>query len=288
MPLTEPTVGELLPENHEVVRDHFNFPRTHALYAIESSRGANGSEGEEIALAAQRLHGRCYVAFGYFTNEGLAPDGRLVPELDGTREDAGGYYEINYLLARSLDDHKAGATLRLIGTGEGGSVRDLPTCKYGLDDSAYQQIDAVLSEGGVIREIAALAVADKSHSVGSYELMRAVMQNALIKQTETGKKEVYIASLTDISLHPVKKFTGEIATREINDPINIFSTDHRAKDIVVTPVLIDPFVMVDAAIESAEQGLAEGSRAGLERLAFLMDGLETQHVPDAARNLLHQ
>ncbi len=277
--------NETLLERPTRYIDEFNPPRQQARYSIESSYGY--AERPDIARVSQQLHGACYVAFGYFTKDALEADGRLIPELDGTREDPDGIYTVSYLLAKHTETGGSGATLRLISAEEsGGTYRDLPTGRYGLSEDAHEQIEQVVGENGVIREIAALAVAGKEHHLGSYELMRAVMQNALVRQSETGQREFYLASLTDVSLRPVVAFTGESATRLLGDSIEIFSSDDRAQDISVTPVLISPFDMIDAAIQSVEGAGVDTYVKNAERLAYLLDGLDARHIPVAAQQAL--
>jgi hypothetical protein len=267
-----------------VLSDQFEIPRQNANYVIESSVGFN--DRPDIALKAQQIHGRSYVEYGYVRESALMDDGRLVPELDSTRGNEDGKTIASYLLARGVDRtiDEASATMRLIDVGEQGTVGDLPTYKYfkdTFDPRVKIKLDNMVNLYGprCVREIAALGVIDLHNIKGSYELMRAVMQNSLIKEEEHGHHEVYIASLTKVSLGPILRFAGKGATEVLGDPVRIYADDPRQNEVFVTPVLIDPNKALDGFIDEIEAAEKNADIVKLvQKIHFLTDGLSRGQV----------
>lgn len=261
--------------------DRFDLPRRDARYRITCSRGE--SDVPAIVHAAQRIHGQSYVDFGYFEASGLTADGRLVPELDGTRSQPGGKIVANYLVASPIHNRAARptATVRLLDIGPNGSIADLPTYAYFADTfgaKVKRQLHRIVETTGPqsIREIAALATIDARSHRGSYELIRALTQNSILKAQANGYRELYLASLTTHSLGPVVKFIGRRSATVLGDSVQIFSADRRSRAIMVTPVLIDLSVVVDSIADELGESVDQSRRAQLEaKAAFLTDGLES-------------
>jgi len=271
-----------------VPKDQFEIPRTIASCVIVSSQG---DSDKEVAFRAQQIHGQSYVEYGYFDKSGLDPDGRLLPELDGTREREDTNFLVTYLIAKPADGSVADAqaTMRLLGISRDGTVDDLPTYKYykgGFSDTVLQRIHLAVTAHGPenIREVAALAVEGKNH-IGSYELMRAAIQNAVIKKSETGEEELFIASLTEVSLRPVLDFCGGHAAETIGDCVVIFSDEPKARrNLLVWPVLIEPCKIIDGLEEDIRSAKSEEECERLiARFLFLTDGLQPQHMSEAAQ-----
>ncbi len=268
-------------------RDRFDLPRRDAQYRIACSRGE--SDDPAIVRAAQQIHGQSYVDYGYFDASGLTADGRLVPELDGTRSQPGGTVVANYLVAspNRTPASTPTATVRLLDIGPTGSLADLPTYAYfadTLNTRVKRQLRKLVETTGPqgIREIAALATIDTRSHRGSYELIRALTQNSILKAQANGYPELYLASLTTHSLGPVVKFIGRRSATVLGDSVQIFSSDTRSRSITVTPVLIDLSVVVDNIIDELGESVDQSQRAQLEaRAAFLTDGL------DAAASMLY-
>lgn len=261
--------------------DRFDLPRRDAQYRITWSRGENDIPA--IVRAAQQIHGQSYVDFGYFDANGLTVDGRLVPELDGTRSQPGGKVVANYLVAsptRSRDPRPT-ATVRLLDIGQHGSLADLPTYAYFADTFSTEvkrQLRGIVETNGPqgIREIAALATIDAQSHRGSYELIRALTQNCILKAQTNGYPELYLASLTTHSLGPVVKFIGRRSATVLGGSVQIFSADTRSRSIMVTPVLIDLSVVVDNIADELGESVDSLQRAQLEaKAAFLTDGLDS-------------
>ncbi|WP_071288812.1 hypothetical protein [Mycolicibacterium llatzerense] len=261
--------------------DQFDLPRRDAHYRIACSRGEFDKPG--IVHAAQRIHGQSYVNYGYFEASGLTDDGRLVPELDGTRSQPGGKVVANYLVASPLRNRESTptATVRLLDIGPYGSLSDLPTYAYFADTFSEQvkrHLDRIVEAYGPqsIREIAALATIDTQSHRGSYELIRAMTQNSMLKAQANGYPELYVASLTTHSLGPVVRFIGRRSATVLGESVQIFSADTRSRSIMVTPVLIDLSVVVDNIADELGESVDESRRAQLEaKAAFLTDGLDT-------------
>lgn len=259
--------------------DKFIFPWRDAQYHIESSVGED--QNPEVVLKAQQIHGMSYVNWGYFDATGQTPDGRLVPELDGTRGEPGGKRVANYLVAsrigRSLAE--ATATVRLLDIGPSGSIEDLPTYKYfqgTMDVDVKRRLQNVLALHGkrALREVAALAtIADDEHRA-SWELVRSMIQNCMFKAETYGHRELYIASFTNKSLQPCLEFIDRKSVNILGDPVQIFLDDPRSRSIHVTPVLIDLSVVVDNTIASINNCTDESRLKRLTaKLDFLTDGL---------------
>lgn len=272
---------ELNVENRSM--DQFEIPRQNADYVIEHSVGFN--DKPEIAVKAQQLQGKCYSEYGYVDRTALLDDGRLVPELDSSRDNESGEITVNYLLARRNDKaiNEAGATLRLIDVGENSSFENLPTYKYfkgDFSDLAKVKLNNLVDLYGAkaIREIAALG--SERHDIkGSYELMRAVMQNSLIKAERDSCREVYLASLTKVSLGPIRKFAGPSAIEVLREPILVHAGDFRQNEVFVTPVLIDPNKALDGFLDEIESAERNTDIVRLvQKINFLIDGLSREQI----------
>jgi hypothetical protein len=230
--------------NNVQVADQFELPRCSAQYVIAHTVGDNGRQ--DVVRTAQQIHGISYAAYGYVDASSLTDDGRLVPELDRTRDDPSGKVVASYFVAyrtgTSVAD--AGATVRLLDVGPAGSFEDLPTYRYfgdAVGPRARARFEGFVEQHGErsVREIAALASIDDAKNVGSYELMRAIVQNATIKERRYGQRELYLAALTEHSLGPVVAFVGEQTVEVLSDPIRISFQDPRSTSISVTPLLFD-------------------------------------------------
>jgi hypothetical protein len=266
--------------------DILEVPRRHELYDIELSLDAR--EDDALAHEAQRMHGASYVDYGYFKPEALDVDGRLFPELDGTRAKQDGNIRVDYILARSNHTGEAGASVRLIRIGESANIESLPTYKYfkdAFDDVTKAKLRKIIDENGTngLGEIAALSNAGHDHSVGSYEIMRAIVQNTVIQHARRGHSEVYLASLTNKSLKPVRSFTGPSALRVIGEPVRIFADDARAHEIHVTPVLIEPYKIVATMADRVRGDGTEINSRFVPSLLFMLEGLTPEQMgPDFA------
>ena len=274
------TLSEPIPQLSEYTHpDYFDIIRVDAQYRIESS--ADNSR-PEVMLRSQQIHGQSYVDYGYFDASGLTEDGRLVPELDGTRSSDDGHRIANYLVASEygVPIHEAKATVRVLDIGEYGSLEDLPTYKYFAErfDARTKAKLANLAElygKQGIREIAALGTVDNAGHVSSFELMRALIQNSIIKEEKHGYREVYLASLTPKSFQPVINFIDPRSANVIGQPVQIFSDDPRSRAIHVTPVLMDLSKALDNTVEAIESAEESASiRALVHKLRFLADGLD--------------
>lgn len=260
--------------------DRFDLPRRDAQYRIRWSRGEN--DIPDIVRAAQQIHGQSYVDFGYFEASGLTVDGRLVPELDGTRSRPDGKIVASYLVASPTRSREFSptATVRLLDIGPHGSLSDLPTYAYFADTfspEVERQLRRIMEINGPqgIREIAALATIDVQSHRGSYELIRALTQNCILRAQTRGYPELYLASLTTRSLGPVVKFIGRRSATVLGSSVQIFSADPRSRSIMVTPVLIDLSVVVDNIADELGESVDPLQRAQLEaKAAFLTDGLD--------------
>lgn len=262
----------------------FEIPRQNASFVIESSTGF--LDCPDVALKAQQIHGRCYVDYGYVYESALTDDGRLAPELDSSREDEEGKIVVNYLIARGIDRpiEDAGAAMRLIDVGENGTIEDLPTYKYfkgNFDQKSITKLNNLIDLYGpkCVREIAALGVTERRNIPASYELMRAVMQNSLTREEIYGRHEVYIASLTKVSLAPILRFAGKNATEILGEPVLVHADDPRQKEVYVTPVLIDPNKALDGFIDEIEVAEKNSDIVKLvQKIHFLTDGLSRDKV----------
>lgn len=274
--------------------DKFEIPRSSALHRIEWTRGVDNNP--EVSLKAQQLHGQSYVEYGYFDSRGLGGDGRLVPELDGTREKPDSSAVINYLLAVPIggEINEATATLRMIDIGEGGTIDDIPTYKYfknSLEGGVREKLEEIVAIHGnsSVREVSALATASsKGSHLGSYELMRAIAQNAVIKRERTGISDIYIAALTSKSIKPVLNFAGHGASEVIGSPVNIFTDDERsARDLQVIPVLLDPCAVIGGIVDELHSATSVDQQGLLvTKLKFMTDGLSDRQMGDRAAEAL--
>jgi len=274
--------------------DRFELPRHDAQYRITCSRGE--SEIPAIVHAAQRIHGRSYVDYGYFDASGLTADGRLVPELDGTRSQHGDKVVATYLVASPTRNRASTptATVRLLDIGSNGSLADLPTYAYFADTFSAEvkrHLHRIVEIAGPqgIREIAALATIDAQSHRGSYELIRAMTQNSMLKAHANGYPELYLASLTTHSLGPIVEFVGRRSVTVLGQSVQIFSADTRSRSIMVTPVLIDLSVVVDNIFDELRESVDQSRRAELEaKAAFLTDGLDSVTSPWCPRQELRE
>lgn len=275
------------------ISDRFEIPHNHSKYLIESSIDR---ENIDLVIKSQKIHGQCYVDYGYVNDGALTNDGRLVPELDGTRDREDGTVVVNYLLARepgkSIDE--AVATMRLIGIGDKGTIEDLPTYRYfknSFNSDTQAKLKDLIDLYGPksVREIAALGVTGRADNGASYELMRAVMQNSLIKETSYNNHEFYVASLTKQSLRPVLKFTGSKAFEILGDPVRIYANDPRQKEVYVTPVLIYPNKILDGILDEIESSKKDAEINILaQKLIYLTDGLSNDQVSERVAIFLNK
>lgn len=263
--------------------DQFEIPRNSAKYVIESSVGP--LDRPDIVLKAQQLQGRCYLEYGYVRESALADDGRLVPELDSARGEDGKTVA-TYLLARGVDKkvEEAGATMRMIDICGQGTIEDLPTYKYFRDTfgpDVIKRLDNIIGLYGSqgVRELAALGTTDRNNIHGSYELMRAVTQNSIIKEASSGHREKYLTSLTKISLGPITRFAGAGATEVLGEPVRVYAEDPRQNEVYVTPVLIDPNRVLGGIIDEIEAADKNANIIKLiQKLNFFTDGLSRDQV----------
>lgn len=275
--------------------DNFEIPHKHADQLITWVKNADNNP--QLAQRAQQIHGQCYVGYGYFTEDALMEDRRLYPELDGTREKEGKNIEVTYLLAQSKHEHPsrpAESSLRMIDIAEGGTIECLPTYGYG-DNSIYPGPKARLNNivelygKESVREVAALSTVSEKDHTGSYELMRSIVQNAIIKnESGSAKREVWIASLTRKSLGPVVQFVGKSAVETIGEATSIFTGDDRAnKDLKVTPIMIDPSKIIDGIVDDIESADSPLVRQKLmQHLYFLTDGLDEAQIGKKATKVM--
>lgn len=264
--------------------DSFEIEHQKAKYTIEVSNGQ--LDRPDIVEMSQVLQGQCYVDYGYINESGLDEDGRMFDGLDSAREAGDDKLEVVYLLAhdknKSLED--AGATIRLINVGKKGSIEDLPT--YGYFDGRFTpeaktKIDNIVNSYGIgaIREIAALGIKRYRDVFGSYELMRSIMQNSLMKSSLHGVREFYLASLTDKSFNSVVNFAGREAVEVLDDPVLIHPGDERQKEVYVTPVLMDPNKSLDGFLDEIEASNDENTiRKLANKIVFLTDGLSKNQI----------
>ena len=260
------------------IPDKFNIDRSFARFVIESSIEM---ERPDIARKAQRIHGASYIRAGYINPEALTNDGSITPELDGSRGDGGNNVVVNYLLAlehgKSIEE--AGASVRIIDVAEDGDISDLPTCKYfrdsGTDVAEYvDRLACSSSENIHIREIAALSNVSFSDNMGSYELMRAIMQNSLMKKADHNLSELYLVSLTEKSLRPIMRLAGRKAVQIIGSPVKVYADDPRQKDVNITPVLLNPNNAIIGLMEELENAKTNfGVESLRKKILFLTDGL---------------
>lgn len=263
------------------IPDRFNLERMIAKYAIVSSIEM---ERPDIVYKARCIHGISYVRTGYIYPEALTEDGTITPELDSTSGDGGNNLIVNYLLAleRNKSVDEAGASVRLIDINEKGAITDLPTCKYfdNTDTDVAGHVDKIIrtsDENISIREIAALSNVSFSDDVGSYELIRAIMQNSLIKKSEHNLNELYLVSLTEKSLKPIIRLAGRKAVEIIGSPVEVYADDPRQKKVNLTPVLLNPNKTIGGLIEELKDAKTNFVIKSLkQRIAFLTDGL-TEH-----------
>lgn len=265
------------------IPDRFNLDRTIAKYAIVSSLEM---EFPGIVDKAQRIHGVSYVSTGYIYPEALMEDGRIAPELDGSRGDGGNNVFVKYLLAieQGKTIEEAGASVRLIDVTERGNISDLPTCKYFKDSNTDVAgfVDKLASsslENINIREIAALSNVSLSDDVGSYELMRAIMQNSLMKKAEHDLSEMYLVSLTEQSLRPIIRLAGRKAVQIIGSPVKVYADDPRQKEVNLTPVLLDPNKAIVGLFEELKNATTNITIKSLkQRIKFLLNGLSEHEI----------
>ncbi len=261
----------------------FDTPRKAARYDIVYTKGER--ERPDIVAAAWRIHAKCYTDFGYFSKEALALDGTLDPALDGTREKAEVPLVVSYLLAIPAGSNQvndAEGTLRII-EALPEHIANLPTYKYfDKPETAHvgNRIHEIVDIHGAenVREIAAMSVL-RDHSA-SYELMRALVHNAKIRETQTGQREVYITALTSRSLGPVIDLVGAGASSVLGGAVKIFQDDPRAsRDLYVTPVLFEP-CYIPAALMNEIKTTKDEERSTVlkKRLLFFLDGLDTSQI----------
>lgn len=276
--------------------DNFDIPHRTTDYKIAWVKGAENNP--DIASRAKQIHGISYRDYGYFMGDAWEEDGSLKPELDGTREKPGLSVEISYLVGmpRDRELYEANATLRIMDIVEGGSIEDVPTYKY-FKGRMSTQASTNVSErlrhlGGLVqqgrsirvREIAALGSIGAAGRRGVYELMRTVIQSSIINKIKGGQSELYLTSLTDISLEPVLGFAGMNASEIIGDRVRIFTNDERAApNLYVTPALVDPHKIIDGTVDEIEACVDLKRRSRLHsKLLFLTDGLTDEQMGNRA------
>jgi hypothetical protein len=274
------------------IADRFNLIRKFSKYAIEFSIGL---ERPDIALKSQQIHGKSYVDFGYITPDALTEDGRIITELDGTRGDdekIRATYLVAYENGKCVNE--AGASVRLLDVTPSGSIADLPTCKYfnGSNLNIPEKIQRVVDsspEAVNIREIAALSSVSFPDNQGSYELMRAVMQNSLIKKSQHDISEQYLVSLTEKSLKPVIRLAGSKAVEILGEPVRVYAGDPRQKEVYVTPVLLNPNKAIEGIIDELDTAKNNREIAILkQKLIFLTDGLNVDEAGGRAIDIFNE
>ncbi len=281
------------PNKESINLDRFEIPRNNSKYFIEVSVN---QENPDLVIKSQQIHGKSYVDHGYINESALTADGRFLPELDGARDREDGTVDVSYLLAREpgLPIEDAIATMRLVRIGDEGTIEDLPTCKYFKNEFSPEvkdKLESLVDAHGPksVMEIAALSVIRHSDSAASYEIMRAVIQNSIIKAASYNDNEVYIASLTKQSLRPVVKFAGSKAVEALGDPIRIYADDPRLKEVYVTPVLIYPNKILDGILDEIESSDRDMEITNLvNKLSYLTDGLDNNQVSDRVSSFFNK
>lgn len=278
------------------LEDNFEIERESATQVISWVRGAENNP--DLARRAQEIHGQSYAyGYGYFKPNALTEDGRLPEDLDGTREKPDGKMIITYLLAQSKNAHPSlppDSSLRVIDIAEGASIEDLPAYGYGenlIYPHAKARLHNIMEMYGrqSVREIAALATVNEKDHSGSYELMRAIIQNAVIKSSQNEEyREVWIAALTEQSIKPVLRFVGKAAGEVIGESTPIYTQDTRAaENLCVTPVIIDPTKVIDGIVDEVEaSGDLRQRHKLIEKLYFMTDGLAEEQIGARAMKMI--
>ena len=260
----------------------FDIPRTTATYDIYYTRGEKSRP--DLVHKAWQINAACYIKFRYVDASGKLEDDTLAPELDGTREKLGVPITVSYLLStprgKSIDESEG--SIRIVDAHDN-QVVHLPTYKYfDKDETAdvrdnMQEVVRVYGAENV-REIAAMSTI--GDHLSSYELMRAVVQSAMVRQAATGKTEVYLTSLTKLSFRPIIELVGRNAAHVLGRSVKIHQEDPRAnRDLSVTPVLFEPCRITMGIVQEIEQATDQADIDRLMgKLMFFNDGLTNEQI----------
>lgn len=269
--------------------DRFDIERESGLYDIYATLGESA---DPVAVkTAWQIHGRCYVDYEYFLPTALMDDDTLDPTLDGTREKPGMPFRPTYLLAtprgEPVEASHGGARILDRYNEDHWSF---PTYSYYLKAGDVTTLAALTDienryPNSLIREIAALS--HRGSPIASYEIMRALIQNATIHKTQDGTEEIFVTALTNKSLGPVIDIVSPGAYELLGKPTEIYQDDDRAvRGLSVTPVLIRPSEIMEATVERARSASSRTKPALDRRVEFFADGLTRQQLPAAVVDYL--
>lgn len=247
-------------------------------------------DNPEAALRAQQIQGESYVAAGFIYPDGLDRDGRLNAELDRSRGD-----DVEYYMAFANSDDPASegrASLRVISIPEGGTLDDLPAYRYCQDtisdDARTVLQQAVAHDRFSVREIAALSKTTDTPALASYELMRAVIHDAIQRDHD----EMWLITFADKAYGPITDYFGAQALRRIGSPVAIDVGDRRTSDeLRLIPSIVEPLYMLDTMLDEVESDRANGGDLRMIRrkeqgILLIADGLEPPMISPHVANFV--
>ncbi|MBE7323608.1 hypothetical protein IEQ44_02945 [Nocardioides sp. Y6] len=233
-----------------------------------------------LAFRAQQIQGESYVAEGFLLPSALTPDGRLREGLDHTRGP-----HVTYFLAESFarPGRFEAAARRVPSRGDLESLPAVRRVAVALDRHGHALLESVAPERVV--EVAALARTQTARPVACFEVMRAMWQRAVVRDSE----DLWLSSVSPRAFASMRRQFGPHCVRRVGRPVPVRSGDRRVNEsLALTPMAIEPPRVLDALTRTLGEATTTAQRWRYARsLAFLCDGLPADLVPEATRRTLH-
>ncbi len=270
---------ELFPDLESIsIDDHEDFEILHQyeLYKIESFTQAENPAG---AIRLQQIQGESYENEGYVYSSGLDKLGRLHADLDRSRGK-----DVIYYLAEPIK-HEEGraneAGLRVKAVPEAGRLEDLAAYRYSKDalsPGAEAMLRSAMAErgNGNVKEIMALGKTNDASSMASFELMRRILQEAVVGKTE----EKWLITFTEKAFKSVQERFGEAVVKAMGDPVAVDVGDERTSGTLrLVPTIIDPCHVLEN-LKSGILSEPDNSKKAIlaQTLFFTADGLNDEQV----------
>lgn len=238
------------------------------------------------ALRVQQIQGESYVTAGFVFASGLDSHGRLQPELDRSRGDNVTYYYAQSIENTSPNDDEG--SVRVVDIPEGGGIEDLAAYRYSkatLTPEMDAYLHTLVAESGTsaVREVAALAHTDDANPLVSFELIRHIIQEAIVKKSD----ETWLITFAPSAYKAVRKNFGDKVMHVVAEKVQVDVGDDRtSSELWLQPVITRPIDVLDNLVkELKSDDISESHKTTIFRtFVFMLDGLDDVYLSGEVRD----
>lgn len=247
------------------------------LGGIETVRFTETSS-PKLAHEAWRLHATSYMDRHFITEDAIADDGTLKPEIDHAR----GKYVQYYISSESegLSSPEASprkATLRKIYIPPGGGLDALPAYRLCIDslyDEEKELLQAIQNPQKHVQEIGALAQSEHRSHVASFGAMRQVLQDSF------GKNETWLFSIVESTYAVLVRSFGPMAIRRVGSLVGL-EDEGVSEQVQLVPVILEVDKFLQNIYDSAlQEDTTQKFRRQFGSLIFFSEGMPDSKLPD--------